>query len=171
MRYVSISCFCLFLFFFNLSTSQNIEHIKAINTDVWKNFTKAFETLDVELFSSLHSNDLIRVNGDHKTTRGKTSYMKGYKNHWNNKDIHQTIAFRFLERISDSTQASERGIYKLTRHPNTPNEISYYGKFHVILKYENNKWVILVDYDSTENNTVNETTFNTAFAMNDFDKF
>ena len=62
-------------------------------------------------------------------------------------------------------------IYKLTRNPNTLDERSYYGKFHVIFKKENNAWKILVDYDSTENNLIDETSFQNAFSLADYKKF
>ncbi|WP_299550261.1 nuclear transport factor 2 family protein [Seonamhaeicola sp.] len=151
--------------------SQSENDLQDINTQIWNNFTKAFETLDYELFSDLHCEDLVRVGGDNKTVRDKASYMAGYEKRWKGKQIMQTIAFRFLERIAKGGKASERGIYKLTRNPNTGNEKNYYGKFHVILVKENGTWKILVDYDSSENKTIDETSFQAAFAMDDFVKY
>ncbi|MCF7561676.1 nuclear transport factor 2 family protein [Sabulilitoribacter multivorans] len=161
----------LFLCFGNIVTSQETNHLKAINTDVWSPFTKAFETFDYILFASIHSEDLVRVSGDSKNVKGKTTYIEGYKKRWVNKNSNQTISFRFLERIANDISASERGIYKLTVNPNTANEQSYYGKFHVILRKENGTWKLLVDYDSSESNTINETSYNEAFAIDDFDKY
>ena len=171
MKTLSTIIICLFHFVGNTVDSQNLEHLKAINTDLWENFTKAFETLDYELFSRLHSDDLIRVNGDSKSVKGKTVYIEGYKKRWATKEINQTISFRFLERISNNEKASERGIYRLTRNLNTQYEQSYYGKFHVILKKENEKWKILVDYDSSENNSIDEDSYQKAFDIEDFEKY
>lgn len=151
--------------------AQNKTELQAINTQVWSNFTKAFETLNAELFASIHSDSLIRVGGDNQVLRRKTEYINGYKTRWQNKTLKRTISFRFLERIADSQSASELGIYKLTIDPNTPKAVSYYGKFHVILRKEHGVWKLLVDYDSSENQTIDETTFNAAFAIDDFEKF
>lgn len=161
----------LFLFIYNTAVSQNTDILKAINTDLWENFTKAFEDYDYNLFSSLHSENLIRVVGDNKSIKAKAEYIEGYKARWKNKGTNQTISFRFLERICDNKKASERGIYRLTRNPNTENETSYYGKFHVILKKENDVWKIVVDYDSSENNSINKDSYQKAFNIEDFKKY
>ncbi|TXG39393.1 YybH family protein [Seonamhaeicola maritimus] len=152
----------------SVSAFSQGEDLKDINTQIWANFTKAFENLDYQLFSDLHSANLVRVGGDSKSVKGKTAYIKGYENRWKEKKLKQTISFRFLERIAKNGKASERGIYKLTIDPNTEKEKSYYGKFHVIHRKENGVWKILVDYDSSENNSINETSFLKAFAINDF---
>ena len=161
----------LFIVLNNLGFSQNKNDLEDINTQIWSNFTKAFETLDYKLFSNLHSVDLVRIAGDHNSVKDKIAYIKGYENGWKEKQINQTISFRFLERIANDNKASERGIYKLSINLNTTKEKNYYGKFHVIHRKENGTWKILVDYDSTEKNTINETSYQMAFAMNDFSKF
>ena len=171
MKNFTATIFCIFLCIGNIAISQNTEHLKAINTDLWENFNKSFETLDYELFSSLHCDDLIRINADSKSVKDKSEYLEGYKKRWATNQINQTISFRFLERICDNDKASERGIYRLIRNQNTQSEQSYYGKFHVILKKEGEKWKILVDYDSSENNTINEDSYQQAFDMNEFEKY
>lgn len=162
------------IFFVCLSNqlpAQNNECLTNINNEIWLNFTKAFETFDYELFASLHSNDLVRVGGNSKLLRNKTDYINGYANRWETNKTPQTISFRFLERICNETKASERGIYKLTVNKGLPNEQSFYGKFHVIMVKENNQWKLLVDYDSNEGNTINEKSYNSAFAIDDFEKY
>ncbi|MEC3907692.1 nuclear transport factor 2 family protein [Tamlana sp. 2201CG12-4] len=162
----------LLLSFLSLSVfTQNKKDLQDINIQVWSNFTKAFETLDYKLFSDLHSEGLIRIGGDYKTVRDKISYIEGYEQRWKGKPIDQTISFRFLERIVKDGKASERGIYKLTQHPDSHNKKVYYGKFHVILKKEDSLWKILVDYDSSENNTINEAIYQQAFPMDDLNKY
>ncbi|HMC01260.1 MAG TPA: DUF4440 domain-containing protein [Flavobacteriaceae bacterium] len=158
-----ILCFCV--------SAQSNDNLKDINQQVWNNFTKAFETLDYELFENLHSEDFLRIGGDSKNIRDKENYISGYKQRWQNTLIDQTISFRFLERICNDSIASERGIYKLTKDPNTDNEKSYFGKFHVVLKKVDLVWKIMIDYDSSENNTINETSYNSAFALDDYDKY
>ncbi|MDU8887298.1 nuclear transport factor 2 family protein [Yeosuana sp. MJ-SS3] len=163
-------CLIFILYCFVIRAQDNT-NLKEINKQIWNNFTKAFETLDFELFGSLHSEDFIRIGGDSKNIRDKENYLSGYKQRWQNKSLNKTISFRFLERICNDSIASERGIYKLTRNPNSDIEKSYFGKFHVILKMESSSWKIMVDYDSSENNTINETSYNDAYVMYDFNKF
>ena len=152
-------------------SQNNTEQLKQINEQVWEQFTKAFETSDYNLFGSLHSSDLIRVGADGKRILNKEPYIKGYENRWSSNPVSRTISFRFIERIANEFMGSERGIYKLTINPNTKEEQSYYGKFHVILKKENSIWKLVVDYDSSENNTINEKTYLDAFHQNDLDKY
>ncbi len=168
-----LTCFiCLIIFSSNKTISQNVNDLNDINSQIWNNFTKSFETLDYQLFESLHSNDLIRVNGgDYKSIRHKDDYLGNYKSRWENNSLKQTISFKFLERISKDGIASERGFYKFTINPDSENQKSYYGQFHVILRKEENLWKILVDYDSTENESIDEVSYNNAFAMDDFEKY
>lgn len=151
--------------------SQNEETLKTIDNQVWSPFTQAFETFDYNLFDGLHATDLVRISGDGKHIQGKETYIAGYKERWKNKSRNQTISFRFIERLNNGKSASERGIYKLTLNPNTEQAQSYYGKFHVILKQIDGVWKILVDYDSSEGNTINENTYNNAFAIDDYSKY
>jgi hypothetical protein len=149
---------------------QESKCLEVINSNIWNNFTKAFENLDYELFESLHSNDFIRVSGNTKSLKNKSEYIEDYKNNWNSRQPKQTISFRFLERICNSSRASERGIYRLTLNPETKEEKSYYGKFHVILVNQNSKWKILVDYDSSEANSINKNSYDSASAIDYFEK-
>lgn len=155
----------------NSCASQNNKCLKDINNQIWANFSKAFETLDSDLFESIHSNNLVRVSGDNKTIRDKTTYINGYKKRWKNSSINQSISFRFLERVCNENKASERGIYKLIIKPDTKEENIFYGKFHVIHRKENGKWKVLVDYDSSEYNTINKTSYERAFSIENFDTY
>lgn len=151
--------------------SQNNPYVKDINEQVWAKFKKAFETYDHDLFASIHSKDLIRITGNNKRIKHYTDYMAGYKERWETTVREQTISFRFLERIADNLNGSERGIYQLTINPNTDMAENHYGKFHVVLGKENAQWKILVDYDSNEKNTINEISYKKAFAIDDLDKY
>ena len=170
-RYFKILLIGSSLLINGLIQAQNFEIHKAINSDIWQNFTSAFEDLDYELFKSLHTESLIRVSGDGKSIKDLNAYMLGYERRWKNKDLKQTISFRFTERIANSDKASERGVYKLTVNLNSPTETYYYGKFHVFLTKSKESWKIQIDYDSSEHQTINEASYNAAFAIDDFEKY
>lgn len=162
--------FFLLLFSINGFT-QNQSELENINKQIWMPFTNAFETKDLDLFKSIHSKDLIRVNADGKKIMEFEDYMYGYQMRWQQSDRNQTISFRFFERINNDKTGSERGIYKLTLNPNTKEEASYYGQFHVILIQENDIWKILMDYDSSEGQTIGENEFLSSYDMKDFSKY
>lgn len=156
MKTLNLSfAFICFLVSFQ-SSAQDNDFNKEVNQSIWEKFTLAYENLDTSLYSSLHSEEFIRVSGDTKTIRDKKTYMDGYGNWWQDKNLKLTISFRFLERINNGETASERGIYKLTVNHNTEKEASYYGAFHVILRKENSLWKLLVDYDSNPNDSIGE---------------
>jgi len=168
---IKILGFLLLFFMINLGFSQEYKNLKDINTQVWETFTKAFDTYDYSLFASIHSQDLVRVSGDGKSIKSFSEYIEGYKFRWKNNKRPQTISFRFIERIINDNFSSERGIYKLTVNVNTAEEKSYYGKFHVLLKQEDGVWKLIMDYDSSEMNTINEESYKSAYAIDDFEKY
>lgn len=155
----------------HLSQGQESQCLKTINSDIWSKFTKSFETMDFNLFASLHREDFVRVSGSSKSVRNKEDYIGGYTKRWTENKLNQTISFRFTERICDYERASERGIYKLTLNPKSEKERSFYGEFHVILTNNNSDWKILVDYDTNPGNSINEESFLAAFAIDDFEKY
>ena len=147
------------------------ENLKDVNTQVWAVFSSSYETLDAERFESIHHDDFIRVSGNQKTISRKDGYIGGFKQRWASSKRSQAISFRFTERINNGDIGSERGIYKFTIDPGTEKERSFYGKFHVVLKKANGEWKILVDYDSDEANTINETSYNNAHAIDAYNKY
>ena len=161
--------FVLFFACFSITAQEN-KCMKDINAQIWDNFTKSFETYDHKLFGSLHANNFVRASGSSKSLKNKKVYIEGYANRWQKPGSAQTISFRFLERFCDDKNASERGIYRLTINPNSDNERSFYGKFHVVL-INNGDWQFLFDYDSSEGNTINKDSYNSAFAIDDFEKY
>ncbi len=157
---------------FSFCNAQKQQNLKEINM-TWSKFYKAFESLDYTLMAEIHSKDLVRVSGGQRIIDYDT-YIANYKSGFErDKTSKQTsnISLRFFERISNDSTASERGIYKLIRNKNTDKEQVYYGQFHVILKKINDEWKITMDYDSSENGTIDEEDFNNAFAIDDFEKF
>src|SRR5688572_27754524 len=92
---------------------------KEINEQVWKPFTQAIMAQDVEKFISLHSKDLVRAERNGKRVLTYDQYKAGMEQGWpqwkeaNKKNSTQyTFELRFLERISNETQAYEVGYFK-----------------------------------------------------------
>ncbi len=146
------------------SYGQNVE--KEINEQIWKPFTKAIMTHDVQLFISLHSKDLIRAERDEKRVLNYGQYKTGIEQGWpqwkeSNKknNIQCTFALRFLERISNENQAFEVGYFKNESVNPTEEKRVGYGQFHVALRKENGVWKILVDSDSDNGKTITEEIF------------
>ena len=169
MRTFKLIILCFFLG--NLAFSQGSNELKLINQHIWQPFTKAFETLDYKLFESIHDSSLLRVSGDQKTIRTFKTYLDGYEQRWKNSTRKQTISFRFLERISNDNYASERGIYKLTLDSGTKQERSFFGKFHVLHRKINGQWKIILDYDSNEENTIDEKSYLSAHSIDALEKY
>ena len=162
----------IFLITLFYSISQKKENLEDINT-TWSKFYKAFETLDAQLMEEIHSKDLVRVSGGSRILNYDT-YIESYRQNFKavkEQGSTRNIALRFFERLNNDNTASERGIYKLTVNKGKTDEQSYYGQFHVIFKKEDNAWMILVDYDSNENNTIGEKQFIEAHAIDYFSPF
>ncbi|RNC86858.1 MAG: nuclear transport factor 2 family protein [Winogradskyella sp.] len=156
----------------NLSYGQTKENLIEINK-TWAQFCEAFKTLDASILKTIHTKDLIRISGGNRIVSYE-NYMSNYEKSFARlKASEQTnrIELRFFERINNANTASERGIYKLTRNKGTDDEKSYYGQFHVIFKNSNGQWLIAMDYDSSEFNTIGADDFEKAHDINDLDKF
>ena len=70
-----------------------------------------------------------------------------------------TFELRFLERISNGTQAFEVGYFKNEDIKPNGEKQAYYGKFQVALRKENGIWKILVDSDSNQEEVITEKDF------------
>lgn len=154
-----------------MTFGQSVNTLKEINT-TWEKFAMAFETLDAQLFADIHSKQLIRVSGGQRITN-YDDYINSYKVRFQNakeNGVSNQISLRFFERIHNDSVASERGVYKLVRTA-MGESLAFYGQFHVLFKKEDGKWMILLDYDSSEGNTIGETDYLKAYAIDDFDPF
>lgn len=154
------------------SDAQSVNDFKKIN-NVWKKFYKAFETLDYTFMAEIHSKELIRIAGG-KNISDYETYINNYKRRFKEaktKNISNDISLRFFERIHNDSVASERGIYKLTRTENGKNKQSYYGQFHVLFKKEKGTWKIIMDYDSSEGNTIGEKEYLKAIPLENIEAF
>lgn len=130
---------------------------KEINDQVWKPFIKGFNENNPELFMSVHSKELVRSSRDSKKVLNWDQYNEQMAKQTGVHDIE----LRFTERLNNEGQAIDVGVYK-TSYPNHP---PYYGRFHVVLRKENNIWKILVDMDSNEGGKIGEAQFLAAKPM------
>lgn len=173
MKPFNFILFAILLLHSQVLKAQVLEKsLKEINQDIWIPFKEAFAGNQAEKFLSLHSKDLTRASG--KEIFNFSQYAENQKKSFQNfiqEGIKLEIDFRFLERIANETQASERGIYATTIKTKEGQSNVYYGKFHVILRKEKGIWKILVDYDSNENGTIQADDFKKAFKMDAFDQF
>jgi ketosteroid isomerase-like protein len=142
---------------------------KEINEQVWKPFTQAIMTQDVEKFIALHSKDLVRAERDGKRVLTYDQYKTRMDQSWpkwresNKQDnVQYTFELRFLERISNETQAFEVGYFKNQTVTPTGEKRMSYGQFHVALRKESGVWKILVDSDSNNGKTITEEMFQAA---------
>lgn len=167
-----IFIFILTLCITSFSNAQSKDNLTEINK-TWAKFYKAFETLDYNLMAEIHSVDLLRISGGSRILDYKT-YINNYKIGFERDKVSKQtkhIALRFFERINNDSKASERGVYQLTKNKGLENEQSYYGQFHVILKKTDGKWIITMDYDSSEFNTIKKESFEKAYAIDNLEKF
>jgi ketosteroid isomerase-like protein len=145
---------------------------KDIDEQVWKPFTRAIMSQDVEAFIQVHSKDLIRAERDSKKVVDLTNYQKVMVENWprwkediTKNKIQYTFELRFTERISNGTQAFEVGYFKNESFNLSGEKRVSYGKFQVALRKENGTWKILVDSDSNEGRTITEKDFLAAKPM------
>jgi ketosteroid isomerase-like protein len=170
----SIATLILLYLITNSAIAQNTNHFRQINQDVWEAFYKAFDQLDHKYMVEIHDEDLIRIPAGQKIILDYQTYMDNYQKSFaaaKEENSTRSIELRFFERIANDSVASERGIYKLTIDKESLDERNFYGQFHVLLIKENGVWKILMDYDSNENNTIDETVFKEAYAMDDYNEF
>ena len=158
----------------NFIFAQNKTHYEEINEDVWERFYLAYTELDAKYMEEIHSKEVMRIPADSKKIFHFEQCISNYERSFSrarDKGEARKISLRFIERIANEKSATERGIYQLTVNPGAAHEANYYGKFHVILRKESGVWKILVDYDSSEGNTIGKEDFDRAFAIDDFEAF
>ncbi|WP_108809347.1 DUF4440 domain-containing protein [Aquimarina spinulae] len=161
-----------FLCFTRIAIAQEDAVHKKINADMYGNFSKAFETLDYDLFASIHSKEMIRISGNGGEIKKASAYLKGYKKRWSVPSKKPApIDFRLFERIYSDSLVSDRGIYRVTYIDDTNQTKHSYGQFHVVLKMEDKNWKIWIDYDSDENKSINKDNYDAAFSISEYKKY
>lgn len=169
--YFSATLILTFLFSAFPVFSQNNPLLEINKT--WHKFEQSFESLDADLFASIHLKDLVRVAGGNVVI-DYDNYLENYRQRFKqNKEngISLKIELRFLERVYNEDTSSERGIYKMTRSTTEGDPVNFYGKFHVIMRKVGSEWKILMDYDSSEENTIGEDDFDNALPLEDITSF
>ncbi|OED48072.1 hypothetical protein AB832_00415 [Flavobacteriaceae bacterium (ex Bugula neritina AB1)] len=143
-----------------------------INKDMYENFSKAFKSFDYDLFASIHSSDMVRISGNGGEIKDGKKYLEGYQKRWKKPTKKPAlIDFRLFERIVSDSLVSDRGVYRVT-YTKDKNQLTYsYGQFHVLLRLENDSWKIIIDYDSDENKTINEESYENAFPISNYTKY
>lgn len=153
---------------------QDSSIFRQLNAQVWEKFEEAFRTNNVSLLNSLHTLETVRIPAESKTIiTGKEYFDSQIKSfEWVKGNGYKTeMELRFIERINYSTNASEKGIFKFTVTEPDGEKRTYFGKFHILLCLVDDKWKIYMDYDSTENGTINEDSFAKAFDKRNFAPF
>lgn len=150
---------------------ENIARLQQINQDIWTPFSEAYAAGDARQYLSLHTPDFIRATID--AVEGyEVSLAKAERHFGINREKGRRceIAFTFFERVAGAELASERGIYRYTAIDNSGGKLHFYGKFHVFHRKVDGKWKIAVDYDSDEDNTIDELDFKAALPPGVFEK-
>lgn len=139
-----------------------------INEQVWRPFIKYYNEHNTTEFLGLHSKDVIRAPRDNKAIWNWDKYLER-QNSGDQRDLKENsqrkLELRFNERINNVDRAIDIGIYKSTYIFSDGRKESYYGRFHVVLRKENEVWKILVDTDSSEGGTIGEKEFMLAKSM------
>lgn len=140
------------------------QNTAAIDKQVWTPFLTSYSTWDYEMFNSVHSDHMIRINS--KEIRN-ASYYKDQNKEWFIKakaeGYLQFIDLRFEKRIVTGDMAFETGYYKIKITKPNGEKSDYYARFHILLKQEAGVWKIIQDWDSS---TINGQKVTSA----DFDK-
>ncbi len=146
------------------------EEVKAqINKDVWAPFQKSYSNLDSELFMSIQSKEIVRVEMDNNKLLHYAQYRA-----WNERffdmvrkrDAEIKIEFSFTHRMYMGTTAFEAGYYcfKSKHKGDADFAIRGYGAFQVTLKKEAGKWRIVSDADHST--SIERATFEAAEVLN-----
>lgn len=159
---VLVKCCSILLLQFVCSAAIGQTPQAEVNAQVWEPFIKHFNDNNTEGFMAVHWRDLVRSPRDGKTVLNWNEYFTqqqaGDKRDREAKQK-RTLELRFTERIYGNNQAVEVGVYKTSYLKSDGSSQSFYGRFHVVLRKESGVWKILVDTDSSENNSITETDF------------
>lgn len=155
------------LFLWTISHAQSAQ--KEINDQVWTPFLEAYASGDVSQFMSVHAHEVLRIPQDeNKIIRFKDyqEHMQEVNNYNQQNGYTVSLQLRFIQRLAQDDRAFEAGIYEYQRVDKAGKVDKFYGKFHVVLIKENNRWKIWLDADTSEG--ASEQTFRVAKSMADF---
>ena len=136
-----------------IAQEDNKVTIKVINEQVWKPFKESFDTKDWQSFNDLHTDNVLRIN--RWGIRVGEEYKSSIKESYQRKDDRQrVIDFAFDERVYKHDIGYETGYYRVTYTMPDNSIKETYGRFHVRLEKENNRWKIAQDWDTDKVNGV-----------------
>ena len=156
MKYIVIS---LILVCFSISLEGQIKNVtnefnskieKQVNEELWKQFKKAYESRDSKLFNSLHTDDVMRItpNG----IRVGNEYKDLINSNYLVKDApKREIDFWIEHRIYTGNNGYEIGYFRISSTTDGKTN-EYYGRFSVVLRKVEGKWLIAQDWDTDQIN-------------------
>lgn len=137
--------------------------VTEINEQVWKPFKQAYEARDAALFNSLHTVDALRITegGITPGPEYKARIIEGFKR---TQDYKIKIDFAHEHRLFYGDLAYEVGYYKMTSSHSGQTDSNSYGRFHVMLRRIDGKWMIAQDWDTemVGSHRITEADFNSA---------
>ena len=129
----------------DLKTSQQIDE------QVWKVFQEAWSSYDAEKYIGIHTTDVLRVT-PWGIKHGPTFREKTIASFSRENPPKRSISFQFEHRIYQDDLAYEVGYYKSATIEKGGEERAHYGRFHVVLKKQNEHWKIAQDWDTDDVN-------------------
>ncbi len=151
------------------STYAQEKSYHEINEQVWVPFIDAFNERDQKALSKVHSKEFIRVIRDSQSIFGfeRAFTESADSTRANLAKWEINLELRFTERIASAKEAFEVGYYKTSYENRISGEQSAsYGKFHVLLRKEKDKWKVMMDADGTLG--VTDSLFQSAKKMEEF---
>lgn len=134
-----------------LSNAQTIDTLHAeIDTQVWKPFKQAFETLNGEALNATYAEEVLRATPDGLDTQNAFK-PKNLERFEKNKEDGVSIAldFWFDSRRTNSDTSYEVGFYRIGFTEMNGSTNFVYGQFHIVLKKIDGRWKITQDWDTT----------------------
>ena len=125
---------------------------KEIDTQLWEQFVKAYNSRNAALYNEIHTDDIVRITKG--GIRQGEAFKKGIvKSYGRANQPKRKIEFKHEHRIHEKDIAYEVGYFKVTYFKEGKEE-SYFGRFSVLLKKERGKWKIAQDWDVDQINGV-----------------
>ena len=130
-------------------SQNNIKAQQEIDTQVWKVFKKAFESLDAEALNDTYAAQVIRVTPQGIDTKNnfKGANLESFRASKDN-GTKINLDFWFDSRHTNADTSYEVGFYRIRFSTDTTESIVY-GQFHIVLKKINGLWKITQDWDTT----------------------
>ncbi len=152
MKNISLLLFLILnaLSIFAQSEMEN-KTTQQIDEQVWKVFQEAWSSYDAEKYIGIHTTDVLRVT-PWGIKYGPTFREKTIESFSRENPPIRSISFQFEHRIYKDGLAYEVGYYKSATIEKDGNERAHYGRFHVVLKKQNEQWKIAQDWDTDDVN-------------------